>query len=195
MTILYLVRHAKPAATWGVAIDPGLDDLGRNQAQQAADGFQKSTQSLPIYTSPLKRCRETAEPLAMLWSTRATILPQVAEIPSPPLSMADKQKWLHDGMQGTWTQLQASAPADGSPDFLTWRTQLLQTLSAINHDSVIFTHYIAINVAVGAAQGHDRVLSFRPGHASITKLEVAQGRIAILELGKEVADGGVLLGK
>ena len=193
MTQLYLVRHAKPAATWGEAIDPGLDELGHAQAQQAAETLQ-SLGRLDLYTSPLKRCRETADPLAKLWSQPASILPPVAEIPSPPLEPAARQKWLHDSMQGTWDELQQRAPS-GSPDFLDWRRRLLSALHAMPRDAVVFTHYIAINVAVGSAQGHDRVLAFRPGHASITELKILDGRLSVIELGKETSDTGLLLGR
>lgn len=193
MPILKLVRHAKPAATWGEAVDPGLDDLGRAQAETAAKALQ-SFGPLPIYSSPLNRCRETSAPLCALWNRDAEILTPVAEIPSPPLSLNEKQKWLHAAMQGTWLDMQAGAPP-GSPDFIAWRDKLIATLGHFAHDCVIFSHYIAINVAVGAAQGHDRILSFRPGHASITTLEVGKGRIAVRELGVEATDGGVLAGK
>jgi broad specificity phosphatase PhoE len=188
-----LVRHAKPAATWGEAIDPGLDELGHTQARQAADRL-RSLGPLQLYSSPLRRCRETADPLAALWSRPAIVLSTVAEIPSPPLEPAARQKWLHESMQGSWDQLQSGAPP-GSPNFLGWRERLLDALREQHEDCVIFTHYIAINVAVGAAQGHQRVLAFRPGHASVTKIEVLQGRISVLELGQEAADTGVLLGR
>jgi hypothetical protein len=60
---------------------------------------------------------------------------------------------------------------------------------------VIFTHFIAINVAVGAAQGSDAVVCFRPDHASITKIEVSPaGAVRVLELGRE-AQTSVLPGR
>ncbi|WP_308238201.1 histidine phosphatase family protein [Phenylobacterium sp. J367] len=38
MPRLYLIRHGKPASTWGGADDdPGLDDAGRAQAEAARD--------------------------------------------------------------------------------------------------------------------------------------------------------------
>jgi len=194
MTVLYLVRHAKPAATWGEATDPGLDAQGAVQAEQRAVDLKTRLAPLRLYTSPLRRCVETARPLAALWKVEAAILSPVAEIPSPPLQSADRQTWLAQVSRGTWQELQANAPS-GSPDFLAWRSTLLTTLCNTTSDSVIYTHYIAINVAVGAAQEHDRVLSFRPGHASVTTLEVTNGRIAIRELGAEGSSGGVLLGR
>ena len=194
MTILYLVRHAKPAATWGEATDPGLDSEGMLQARQRAADLHSRLPTLRIYTSPLRRCQETALPLADRWAITPEIFPAVAEIPSPPLSAAERRAWLTAGMQGTWQQLQANSPP-GSPDYLAWRETLIAALKGLPTDSVIFTHYIAINVAVGAAQAHDRVLSFRPGHASVTTLDVSDDRIVVRELGTETESGAVLLGK
>jgi broad specificity phosphatase PhoE len=193
MTILYLVRHAKPAATWGEATDPGLDAMGIAQAEQTASELHARLLQLAVYTSPLRRCVETAQPLERLWGVRATLLPEVAEVPSPPLATADRAQWLAAGMQGTWAQLQANSPS-GSPDFSAWRTTLLSALYTLKNDSVIYTHYIAINVVIGAAQGHDRVISFRPGHASVTEIEINQKKLVVRQLGVE-ADGGVLLGR
>ncbi len=36
MAKLYLVRHGKATAGWGMEKDPGLDDLGHAQAKAAA---------------------------------------------------------------------------------------------------------------------------------------------------------------
>jgi len=102
MNTLYLVRHAKTRATWGEATDPGLDATGVSQAERTADELQRRLAPLALYTSPLRRCVETAQPLASLWQTPAQLLPQVAEVPSPPLSTAERAQWLAAGMQGTW---------------------------------------------------------------------------------------------
>jgi broad specificity phosphatase PhoE len=192
---LYLVRHARPAATWGTAVDPGLDAVGYAQAQETALQLQRQLPvPLKLYTSPLKRCVETAQALATLWRVAATRLAAVSEIPAPPLSLDDRAQWLSTAMQGTWRQLQISAP-NGAPDYSAWRAALLACLQAIPHDAVIYTHYIAINVAVGAAQGHDRVISFKPAHASVTLLDVTADTIAVRALGTDTgADTGLLLG-
>jgi broad specificity phosphatase PhoE len=194
MVMLYLVRHAKPSATWGEATDPGLDEQGQVQAEERAADLERRLKKLSLYTSPMRRCMETARPLAKRWNTDAAILSAVAEIPSPPLTPAKRGEWLSSAMSGTWQDLQASAP-QGAPDYLAWRTSLLDTLYGLPHDSVIYTHYVAINVAVGCAQGHDRVLSFRPSHAAVTTLEITGSRIVVRELGEENVGSSVLLGR
>src|SRR5262245_40708188 len=63
---LYLVRHGHANAGFAEAYDPGLDDLGREQALAIAQGLAPLG-PFPILTSPLKRARETTTPLAVLW--------------------------------------------------------------------------------------------------------------------------------
>ena len=87
MTKLYLVRHARPAASWGEDPDPGLDAAGRQQAEAAAQSLAQTLDRMPIYTSPLRRCRETAHPLERLWQRSAEVFEAVAELPSPPIDL------------------------------------------------------------------------------------------------------------
>jgi broad specificity phosphatase PhoE len=184
MPRIYLVRHAKPAAAWGDDPDPGLDALGITQAAAAAQQLAKSAAHAPIYSSPLRRCRETSLPLCELWKRDATVLPAVAEIPSPPVSREEKRGWLTAAMTGTWSELQQNAPA-GSIDYLDWRRSVVAALQALPHDCVVFTHYIAINVAAGAAQRREEVLCFRPDHASVTVIDTSAHGLRLVELGRQ----------
>src|SRR4029450_6638942 len=102
MPRIYLVRHAKPAAAWGDDPDPGLDTLGATQAAAVAQQLAEMTAPTPVYTSPLRRCRETSLPLCELWQCAATVLTSVAEIPSPPLDREARREWLTGAMHGTW---------------------------------------------------------------------------------------------
>jgi broad specificity phosphatase PhoE len=174
MPRLHLVRHAKPAAGWGQEADPGLDPVGHAQARTAAERLAQALQPLPIYTSPLRRCCETARPLADLWRREPRVFASVAEIPSPPLDLPARHEWLTAATRGTWADLQASAPP-GSIDYLAWRRTLLDSLLALTHDCVIYSHYIAINT----------VVCFRPDHASVTVLETRDLGLHLVELGRE----------
>lgn len=196
LATLYLVRHAKPASTYGDSVDPGLDETGKEQAVRAAAELKKLPHLLPVYTSPLRRCRETAQPLAEAWGVQPIVFPEIGEIPSPPLGLKERQEWLRQAMASDWANLQASAP-EGSPDYGAWRSSLLASVRAMAGDAVIFSHFIAINVVIGAAQQSEKVISFRPDHASITAIEVGDGKIAIKALGREVGAGeaSVLLGR
>jgi broad specificity phosphatase PhoE len=192
---LYLVRHAKPASAYGDSMDPGLDETGHTQAVRAAQELQKLPNRLPVYTSPLRRCRETARPLADAWGVQPIVLAEIGEVPSPPLSLKERQEWLRKGMDSDWAALQASAPP-GSPDYGAWRATLLAAIRAMAGDAVIFSHFIAINAVVGAATKSEQVVSFRPDHASVTVVEASDSGIAIKALGRGdgVAETSVLLG-
>jgi broad specificity phosphatase PhoE len=196
LATLYLVRHARPASTYGDSVDPGLDDTGLSQAVQAAAELQKLPNRLPVYTSPLRRCRETAKPLGDAWGVQPIVFQEIGEVPSPPLALKERQEWLRKGMASDWAALQASAPP-GSPDYAAWRAALLDAVRAMAGDAVIFSHFIAINVVIGAARKSEQVISFRPDHASITVVEAGEGGIAVKALGREVgsAETSVLLGR
>ena len=47
-----------------------------------------------------------------------------------------------------------------------WRSPLIATVLAVPTDTVVFTHFVAINALVGAASGDDAMIVFAPtnGH-------------------------------
>ena len=184
MPRLYLIRHARPAASWGEETDPGLDATGQQQAEAAARTLAQTLDRMPIYTSPLRRCRETAHSLERLWQRSAEVFDSVAELPSPPVDLGARQQWLKQAMLGTWREVNDFAPP-GSPDYLAWRQALLDSLARMPRDSVIFSHFIAINVVVGAAHSREDVVCFRPDHASITCVDVVNDSLRIVELGRQ----------
>lgn len=158
---------------WGF-LDPGLDETDSPRPCRTARELASLPHPLPVYSSPLRRCRETGLPLAELWGVQPIIFPEVGEVPSPPLSLEQRQEWLRAAMKSDWAFMQSSAPAD-APDYGLWRTTLLDALRAMSGDVVIFSHFIAINAVIGAALGNEQVINFRPDHASITTVEVASG--------------------
>ncbi|MEZ5897534.1 MAG: histidine phosphatase family protein [Parvularculaceae bacterium] len=173
---IYMIRHGEASATWTQAHDPGLSALG---AEQAADAAQKlaAIGALPVKSSPLKRARETAAPYAKLHAAPVEIIGAVAEIPSPGVALADRQQWLLDIMAGGWATMGAAQTE--------WRAALIGSLLAQPQDCAIFSHFVAINTAVGAANGVDDLLSFRPANASITIFETDGRDLTLIELGHE----------
>ena len=192
MPRLYLVRHAKPAAAWGEDPDPGLDSQGEVQARATAQHLAASLARMPVYSSPMRRCRETAAALCALWKCEAQIYPPASEIPTPALDPSLRRTWLSSAMSGTWTQLHNAAPP-GPVNYLEWRRSVLDSLLSVPHDCVICTHFIAINVAAGAATGAEQVVCFRPDYASVSVFETHAGRFHVVELGRE-ADTPVMTG-
>ena len=179
MPILRLIRHAEPSATWGAHPDPGLSVLGHQQARQAALALA-GLDHAALITSPLARCRETVAPTEAQWGRQARVEPRVAEIPVPA-HVTDHRAWLTGVMTGHWHDVHVGDDLRG------WRQSIAETLLGLTEDTLIFSHFVAINAAVGVAQGADKVTVFSPGHASITILESDGRQLRVVELGNEAA--------
>jgi len=180
---LFLIRHGKPAAAWGEADDdPGLDDTGRGQAAAVAarlldlpDGKRPTR----VVSSPLRRCRETAQPLADALGVAVEIDAAVGEIPTPKaLSGASRPEWLRGAFAGTWSDIK------GDIDYEAWRHGVAEAV-ATRAGAAVFSHFVAINAVVSLIGGEDRVITFRPDHTSVTALAVEEGRLALVSLGGE----------
>lgn len=187
MPRLYLIRHGKPASTWGGGDDdPGLDETGRAQARAARDWLLAQPQEhrpRRVASSPLRRCRETAEPTAEALGVAIEIDPLVGEIATPAaLHPTERPSWLKQVFQGTWAQIQ------GDLDYDAWRREIVASLRS-RGDTAVFSHYVAINAVVSHLLGDDRVLHFRPDHASITVLETDGADLRLVEKGAEAATG------
>lgn len=182
MPRLHLVRHGRAAAGWNVDPDPALDDLGQRQARDVSDKLF-GLGPLPVLSSPLRRCRETSQPLASRWGVDVGIEPRVAEIPSPEgHTLETRIDWLRSAMAGTWSQVVAS---DGQR-YSDYRTNLLDALASIPDDTVIFSHFIAINVVIGAATGDDRMVIASLDNCSVTTVSTdGRGGFTIDAMGNE----------
>ena len=187
MPRLYLIRHGKPSATWGGDDDdPGLDDIGQAQARAARDWLLSrpdGERPTLVVSSPLRRCRETADPTAQALGVALEIDPAVGEIPTPEaLSADDRPGWLRQAFQGTWDAI------EGDLDYDAWRAEIVASLVA-RGNTAVFSHYVAINGAVSKLLGDDRVLAFRPDHTSITILETDGRTLTLIAKGAEASTG------
>lgn len=177
MTRLYLVRHGRAAAGWDRDPDPGLDALGQQQADAVAERLAPLG-PVDLVASPLRRCQETSRPLAARWSATVTTEPLVAEIPSPEgYTMETRIEWLREAMRGTWGQL--------GPRYTDFRDAVVARLVASPADTVVFSHFIAINAAIGAALGDDRLVIRSLDNCSVTTMDVVDGRLVLVEGGHE----------
>ncbi len=178
MPRLYMVRHGEAAAGFDGHLDPGLSDLGRSQAAVTAERLAKLA-PVNLVSSPLARARETASALERIWHRPVVIETAVAEIPSPTQDLSARTAWLRKIMVGTWSQAGA--------DSIRWREQVIAYLNALTQDTIIFSHFVAINVALGSALGDDRVTCFTPDNASVTIFESDGQRLGLVEKGAERA--------
>ena len=184
---VYLVRHARPSAAWGgAAEDPGLDDLGVTQAQSAARellGLPPSERPRSVVSSPMRRCIETARPLAEALGLAVEIDAFVGEIPTPAaLAPSERPAWLSSAMAGSWSGIR------GDLDYEDWRRSVASAV-ARRAQAAIFSHFVAINAVMSVVTRTDRVISFRPDHASITTLAVEPTGLRLISSGAEAKTG------
>ena len=183
MALIYMIRHGEAASGWDADMDPGLSDKGRAQSEAVAREIEARVgRKLPLISSPLRRCRETSDPLAGSWNAAARIDERVGEIPSPVHDLKERGAWLRALMGGTWD---AVREPQGGIDFLGWRQGVVDALTGLQHDTVVFSHFVAINVAAGTAMNDERVILFRPDNCSVTVFETSGDKLTMVEKGRE----------
>lgn len=188
MSRLFLIRHGEAESAWGGDDDdPGLSAAGQAQAAETARELA-GIRPLALLTSPMRRCLDTAAPYERLVGRRASVEPRVSEVPTPA-GIADRRVWLQEnfpwrgGAPRSWETL--------DPHLKAWRETLLGCLCEVESDTVVFSHFIAINVAVSAALGRAETIVCKPGYASITELEVSPSGLSLVRMGAEMTGGEV----
>ena len=179
MPKIYFIRHGQAAATWDQDEDPPLSPLGQQQAEQVSLSLLNTIPNLDeiqIISSPIKRAFQTAQPFVQACQKPLSIEKAVSEIPSAIENVSERMPWLLSIMQDRWQNL--------GHGLLSWRQQCLDYLSSLEKDSVIFSHYIAINVAIGHCQKTDEVICYRPDNTSIHIFE-NKPHLQIISLGKQ----------
>lgn len=175
MPLVHLVRHGRAAGGYTEDLDPGLDDMGRTQGFMVLEAM-KGVEPIDIISSPMRRCVETAMPLAKRWGVEPRIVEAMTEIPSGNLSVEERGTWLNTIMQGNWSDVEAEINA--------WREKLFEFLAGLESDAIIFSHFIAINAIIGRAQESDQVVCALLENGSITKVQVDGEKFELVELGK-----------
>jgi broad specificity phosphatase PhoE len=173
--MIYLVRHGEAASAWGEHPDPGLSARGKLQAAGVGKTLLDSG-ATSLICSPMQRCQETAVPFATLCNVTPKIVPAVSEIVTPD-HVTDRVLWLRGLMQGAW------------PDnLLPWCRAAYNTVASLPDETVVFSHFVAINAIIGQITGQPDVLVFKPGHCSITVLQLdGQGGLSLESLGDEAS--------
>ena len=200
MARLYMIRHGKAAAGWDGDADPGLDALGRQQSEAVAEQVMALVkQPAPIFTSPLKRCQETTIPLAMEWGVTPQIETGVGEIPPPVDDLTDRTAWLRRVMAGSWQDLfEDKVSLESGENFRAWYDNVpaaLHRLAQAGENIIIFSHFIALNVAYCEATGAQDVVSFAPQNCSLNIFETDGQTLTLVKQGEETEDMKIALGK
>lgn len=181
------MRHALPVRRENVdgPADPELSSDGHAQARHFAD-YMALEHVDAVYTSPLVRARQTAEPLCTLKSLTANVAPGVAEwdqhsneyIPVEELKAANDPRW-QEMAKGGWTS--EEIPED-------FHARVIDTLESIvgthKGERVIVTcHGGVINEYLAWILKLDRSQFFYPNYTSIHRVAASSsGARSILSI-------------
>lgn len=173
-----LVRHGEPAGAYGVAADPGLSARGQEQAYAIARSLVAQSFHAAV-TSPLQRCRETAAPYEALSGHVALVSPAVAEVLTPP-DITDRRAWLAAAFPNIADPLAPTSQWDavGLSD---WRNAIGDFIRGLSVDTVVFTHFIAMNAAVSLADGSSDTIVCWPGHTGVAVFDVTSTHLRLIE--------------
>jgi 2,3-bisphosphoglycerate-dependent phosphoglycerate mutase len=167
---LLLIRHARPLRAESVdgPADPGLSDLGRRQAEALAAWLMPEGIEA-VYTSPLRRSVETAEPVGEALGLTVTPDAALAEydadamayIPIEELRAAGDPRWM-----------------EGPADIAGFQSRVVEGVDrlAAAHPSqriALVCHGGVINVVVSAVLGIGPRMIFLPAYTSISRVLVA----------------------
>ena len=185
MSRIHMIRHGRPGSTWGEADqDPGLDAVGAEQARAVANALlalPENERPSRVVSSPLRRCRETAQPLADALGVGVEIDPRVGEIPTPAALDADARPgWLREAFQGRWSDI------PGDLDYAAWTREVAAGVAS-HPGAAVFSHFVALNAAVSVATGEEAVAAFRPDHVSVTVFDLVDGDLILVDKGREAS--------
>lgn len=171
MAQIFLVRHGRPAR-YADGFDPGLSEQGILHSKTVA-AFLGARKISAIYASPLKRARQTAEPLVSAAGVKLTLLEGLVE--------ADRDNhyiFAEDTMTDPteWAKFQSDPIGylgGDHAEFVTTVLDAFQTIRDANHadNVVVFTHAFPINIVLADALGMDGVLNFIPHYCSISRVK------------------------
>ena len=188
MINIYLIRHGKASSGWDT-MDPNLDLTGKKQSDKIAFKLsQIAKEPFDVFSSPLNRCIETAEPFSKINNKKIKIENRVVEIPSPIKNLKKRVVWLKRVLPLTWNELISDKESrDSKIDYFLWRENILKFFLSLNKDTFIFTHYLVINSVVSHLRKSDKVVFFNPDNTSLTHLTLSDKKLKIISLGDEAS--------
>jgi probable phosphoglycerate mutase len=178
---LLWVRHAEPervAPGRGVPADPPLTTKGRDQAARLAAWLAREPIA-HVLSSPQRRAKETAEPIAGAHGLDVEIVDGLVEydvqsdsyIPIEELR-ANNDERLRDMIEGRWESF-------GGESTDIFRARVAKTVDEIvaahpGERVVAVCHGGVINVALAIVLGLDALLWFDPGYTSLSRMAASR---------------------
>lgn len=188
MINIYLIRHGRASSGWDTS-DPNLDLTGKEQSEKIALKLSKiAKEPFDVFSSPLIRCIETAEPFSKITNKKIKIENKIIEIPSPIKNLKKRVLWLKRVLPLTWNELISDEYSKESKiDYFLWRENILKFFLSLKKDTFIFTHYLVINSVVSYLRKSDKVVFFNPDNTSLTHLSLSDKKLKIISLGDEAS--------
>lgn len=175
---LWMIRHALPLRVEGAtgAADPGLATEGHDQARRLADWLRGGPIEA-VWSSPLRRARETAAPLAAALGVDVLVDDDLAEwdrdadayIPLEELK-AEGDPRYQELVDGTWA---------GEDEGAAFASRLLAAMDRIvaahpGGEVAVVCHGGVINVYVAHVLGLGQAMFFHPGYTSVSRVHAAR---------------------
>ncbi|MEY2422922.1 MAG: hypothetical protein QOI95_2989 [Acidimicrobiaceae bacterium] len=174
---LLLIRHALPVrieGEEGTAADPALAEVGHEQSRALAD-YLAGEHIDVLYASPLRRARETAEPVSARLGLAVVIDEELAEfdrhshfyIPIEELKQEKDERW-DDLVEGRWG-------ADGEVDPDTFKAVVVEAVERVitahpGQTVAIICHGGVINAYFAHLLKLEFPMFFEPAYTSISRV-------------------------
>jgi probable phosphoglycerate mutase len=174
---LLLVRHGRPDEAAADAADPGLRADGREQAAAVA-ALLALEPITHVVSSPLRRARETAAPLAQRLGLPVTVIDGWAEA-DRHLDRYRSTETLRALGAAEWVKFLADPVRFVGGDPERFRADVMAALAqtvALQGPGggpsrvAVFTHGLPINLVLAHALGLQRLTHFPPWYGSLTRL-------------------------
>ncbi|MGH2685876.1 MAG: histidine phosphatase family protein [Actinomycetota bacterium] len=177
---LLLIRHGLPTRVDHAdgPADPGLADLGHRQAEALAQWLVHERVNA-LYSSPLRRARETAAPASRALGLDVVVDEELAEfdrgatfyVPVEDMR-AENDPRLADLLAGRWG-------ADGNLDVTSFRATVVAAIERIVAGNAggtvaVVAHGGVINAYVADVLATPSVMVFEPGYTSVSRVLAAR---------------------
>ncbi len=186
--ILFLIRHGRSDRTSddlidtprGKQWDPPLDDLGREQAALLARRLRLMEPPVALYSSPLRRARETAAPAAEVWGLDVRIEDDLMEAHIGQWENTDFEDILASDpeiMHLFRSQRAIWSRAPGGESWPVFRTRVHDAIESIlarhpSGDLAVVAHGGVINAYLWALVQVENEMFFLPENTSLNSVEI-----------------------
>ena len=176
---LLLIRHALPqrVEVVGRPADPPLAEDGHRQAGVLAEWLRAEAVDA-LYVSPMRRARETADPVSAVLGLEAVVEDGVAEydkdaeayVPLEELKASGDPRW-RELLEGAYFH-------HGDLDAETFQRTVVDAVDRIvagnrSRTVAVVCHGGVINAYVGHVLGLERFMIFEPAYTSITRVRAS----------------------